>query len=99
MLRRFSWGSSSHSSSSQYLAPPLEISTSFLSLGYDVTPDEAPEEDPLAFAKEGVVEVRQGETEQISPAVWDVRLKRRGLRESVGDWLAGLRKSGAEREW
>ncbi|PVH88532.1 hypothetical protein DL98DRAFT_200734 [Cadophora sp. DSE1049] len=107
VLRRFSWGSSSPSSSpsssSPHLPPPLKLplSPSFLSPGYGATPDEAPEEYPLAFAKAGEVEVREGETEQISPATWDMRLRKKSLRESVGDWFAALRgeEREGEREW
>lgn len=113
MLRRFSWGSSSSSPSPSPassspspspsdLPPPLELqlspAPSFLSSGYAGTLDEAPEEDPLAFAKAGEVEVRQGETEQISPAMWDMRLRKKSLRESVGEWFSGLRRGSAERE-
>lgn len=52
----------------------------------------------MAFAKAGEVEVRQGETEQISPAMWDVSLRKRSFRESAGEWFAGLRRGSAERE-
>ena len=52
----------------------------------------------MAFAKAGEIEVRQGETEQISPAMWDMRLRKKSLRESVGEWFAGLRRGSAERD-
>ncbi|KAL5320631.1 hypothetical protein ACEPPN_011441 [Leptodophora sp. 'Broadleaf-Isolate-01'] len=62
---------------------------------------ESVSEDPLAFAKEWVVEVRMGETEMISPRSprrVDVRFKRKSLREVVGCWIEKVMLKRGEKD-
>ncbi|KAK0118857.1 hypothetical protein ONS95_007732 [Cadophora gregata] len=91
MLQTISWASFSSSCSSEPL-PSIEFPHPSSTFSYDATANEAPEEDPLAFAKVGEVEVREGETEQISPTICDVSLGERGMRESAGSCFAAFRR-------
>ncbi|KAH7364514.1 hypothetical protein BKA65DRAFT_533103 [Rhexocercosporidium sp. MPI-PUGE-AT-0058] len=85
---------------------PSSLRRSSASAGVDVdagdgSDAEGVSEDPLAFTKEGVVEVRMGDTELVtrrSPRTVDVRYKPKGLRESVGCSIEGVvtKRSGKD---